>query len=104
MRLDKALTPSVVAAEIDVALAAEDPDPGVRAAAVERMCEEDSDMSREALYRALADPSPAVVRAAIDSLDIVGNESSIPQLEQIASQHPDPEVRELARESAEFLC
>jgi hypothetical protein len=84
-------------------LAAEDPDPAVRVAALDRLSEEDSGAALEAIHRALADPAPEVVRAAIGALDIVGDETSLPYLHTLAEQHPDPDVRKLARETEDFL-
>jgi HEAT repeat protein len=85
------------------ALAAGDPEPAVRAAAVSQLSWDDSAAGLEALYRALEDPAPEVVREAIDALDIVGDEAALPHLDAIAQGHPDPEIRKLAHDAAESL-
>jgi hypothetical protein len=85
------------------ALASEDPDPAVRSAAVERLSEDESADAFDAMQRALSDPAPQVVRAAIEGLDFRGDAAAIPQLERVATQHPDPEIRELATDAIDSL-
>jgi hypothetical protein len=81
---------------------AEDPDPGVRAAAAYRLVGADSIGAARSLIAALDDPDPEVVLAAIDTLEYAQDPSLIPDLEPLLL-HPDPEVREAAAEAIDFL-
>jgi hypothetical protein len=85
------------------ALAEGDPDPAVRAAAVSRLIDDHSLAGLEATYRALGDPDPVVVLEAIEAIETAGDESSVPYLLPLVEQHTDEEVREAAKEAAEFL-
>jgi hypothetical protein len=78
-----------------------DPDGAVRAAAAESLSSSDVGAVR-ALLGALSDPDPRVPLAALESLEMVGDESIVPDLAP-ALEHSDPAVRERAREAAEFL-
>ncbi|MCH7687423.1 MAG: HEAT repeat domain-containing protein [Planctomycetes bacterium] len=85
-------------------LAANDPDAGVRKAAVSAL----SDASEEdtavlgVLVGALGDPDPQVVIAALDSIEWVGDASVIPDITPLL-EHPNAEVREAAETSIYFL-
>jgi len=81
----------------------EDPDANVRAAAVERLLDEDSAAVLEQLYAALQDPASVVVRAAIGVLEWVGDEKALPHIEQVVQGHPDPDVRAAADEAYKLL-
>jgi hypothetical protein len=78
-----------------------DPDGAVRAAAAESLSSADVGAVR-ALLGALSDPDPRVVLAALESLEMVGDESIVADLAP-ALEHSDPAVRGRAREAAEFL-
>lgn len=80
---------------------ANDPDPAVRVAAAESLSDGDVGAVRP-LLDALGDGDPRVVTAALESLELVGDESVVPEL-GAALQHPDASVRERAAEVAEFL-
>jgi HEAT repeats/HEAT repeat len=85
-------------------LAANDPDAGVRKAAVSAL----SDASKEdtaaldALIRTLGDPDPQVVIAALDSIEWVADASVIPHILPLLD-HPNAEVREAAANCIYFL-
>ena len=81
----------------------DDPSEDVRAAAVDRIAESDSASTVMLLLAALKDPSSKVVIQALDGLEFEADETVIPQIEPIARNHPDPEVREKAEESISFL-
>jgi len=85
------------------ALAIEDPVPAVRVAALERLYEEDAHTARKISQRSLTDRDPEVVLAAIEVLGVVGDASSVPELEPLAAAHEDPRVRAAAAETLEFL-
>ena len=85
------------------ALASDDPLPAVRAAALERLYEEEAHTARKIARRGLADREPEVVLVAIEVLGVVGDASSVPDLEPLAAEHEDPRVREAAVEVIEFL-
>jgi hypothetical protein len=80
---------------------ANDPDGAVRAAAAESLSSADVGAVRP-LLNALSDPDARVVLAALESLEMVGDESVVPELAP-AFEHPDPTVRERAKEAQEFL-
>jgi hypothetical protein len=79
-----------------------DPAPAVRAAAAERLSDADSHAAVSQLLVALRDPNSEVVITAIDALEWVGDESTIPELSFLL-QHPDPVVRERTIEAIEYL-
>jgi len=83
-------------------LAKLDPDPRVRAAAVERLGEADTYQATSALLAALADPSPQVLIAALEALEFVGDHSLLPRIEPLAN-HPNPAVREAASAAIDSL-
>jgi len=78
-----------------------DPDPQVRAAAAETLAEAGAG-AVPPLLEALDDGDPRVVVAAIEALELVGDESLLPQLRPLL-QHRDPETRARAAEAIEFL-
>jgi hypothetical protein len=80
---------------------ANDPDGAVRAAAAESLASADVGAVRP-LLAALADPDARVVLAALESLEMLGDASILPDLAP-AFEHPDPSVRERAREAEDFL-
>jgi len=80
---------------------ANDPDGAVRAAAAESLSSADVGAVRP-LLNALSDPDPRVALAALEALEMVGDESIVPELEP-ALDHPDAAVRERAKEAEEFL-
>jgi len=81
---------------------ASDPDPRVRAAAAERLGEDESLAAVQHLLDALRDPDPLVIIAALDALAFAGDESIVAELEFLLD-HPDPEVRATAWEVIQFL-
>jgi hypothetical protein len=80
---------------------ANDPDGEVRAAAAESLSGADVGAVRP-LVSALSDPDTRVVLAALESLELLGDASVVPELAP-ALEHADPAVRERAREAAEFM-
>jgi hypothetical protein len=78
-----------------------DPDASVRAAAAESLGAADVGAVRP-LLEALGDADPRVVLSALDSLEQLGDESTVPELAP-ALEHRDPGVRERAAEVGEFL-
>jgi len=83
-------------------LAADDPNQGVRAAAVEHLADGDSAAVVVSLLRALHDPDRQVIFAALDALEFAADESVIPQIEPLRSHH-DPAVRKRAASAIEML-
>jgi hypothetical protein len=80
---------------------ANDPDPVVRATAAESLG--DADVGAvPALVGALGDSDARVVLAALESLELLGDASTVAELGP-ALQHSDAAVRERAAEVAEFL-
>jgi hypothetical protein len=80
---------------------ATDPDATVRAAAAESLG--DADVGAiPALIHALGDSDARVVLSALESLELLGDASTVAELGP-ALEHPDPAVRERAAEVAEFL-
>src|SRR5262245_47179503 len=80
---------------------ANDPDASVRAAAAESLG--DADVGAvPPLVAALGDADARVVISALDSLEMLGDASTIPELAP-ALEHPDAAVRQRAAEVAEFL-
>jgi len=92
---------TVMGYEAVVERLANDPDGVVRAAAAESLSGADVGAVRP-LLAALADPDPRVALAALESLEMVADESIVPDLAP-ALEHPDPAVRERAKEAEEFL-
>jgi hypothetical protein len=80
---------------------ANDEAPAVRAAAAETLGAADAG-AVQPLIQALADPDPRVVIAALDALEFVGDESTIPHLSPLL-KHKDVAVRERTVEAIEFL-
>ncbi len=83
-------------------LAKLDPDPRVRAAAVERLGDADTYQATTVLLDALADPAPEVVIAALAAIEFSGDHSLLPRISALAN-HPNPAVREAAKEAIEGL-
>jgi hypothetical protein len=85
-------------------LAANDPDSGVRKAAVSALSDasEEDTAALGALVGALGDADPQVVIAALDSLEWVGDASVIPDITPLL-EHPNAEVREAAEDSIYYL-
>lgn len=50
----------------------------------------------------MSDPAPAVVIAALDAIEFIGDETTIPKIVFLLD-HEDPEVRERTVEAIEFL-
>jgi hypothetical protein len=92
---------TVMGYEAVVERLANDPDGAVRAAAAESLSSADVGAVRP-LLAALADPDPRVALAALESLEMVADGSIVPDLAP-ALEHPDPAVRERAKEAEEFL-
>jgi hypothetical protein len=80
---------------------ANDPDGAVRAAAADSLSGADVGAVRP-LVAALSDPDARVVLSALESLEMLGDASILPELEP-ALEHPDPAVRARAQEAAEFI-
>jgi HEAT repeat protein len=83
-------------------IAADDPDPRVRIAAVGRLGESDSPNAVNPLVEALDDPDREVVLEALDALQDRNDASLIPYLDPLL-QDPDPEIREKAGFTREWL-
>ena len=83
-------------------LLANDPDPGVRAAATAGLEIADDPAAVDALIAGLGDPDPAVVVEVLDSLEFAGDETVIPRIAPLL-QHPDSAVREAAQDAIDFL-
>jgi HEAT repeats len=80
---------------------ANDADPAVRAAAAESLSGADVGAVRP-LLTALDDPDPRVVISALDSLEMLGDESIVPEVSRLL-RHPEPSVRARAEEAMQFL-
>jgi hypothetical protein len=85
-------------------LAMNDPDAGVRKAAVSALSDADQEntAARGALLGALSDPDPQVVIAALDSIEWIGDASMIPEITPLL-QHPNAEVRGAAEITISFI-
>jgi hypothetical protein len=85
-------------------LAANDPDSGVRKAAVSALSDasEEDTAALGALVGALGDADPQVVIAALDSLEWVGDASVIPYITPLLDD-PNAGVREAAEDSIYYL-
>jgi hypothetical protein len=94
-------TATVAGYEAVIERLANDPDAAVRAAAAESLASADVGAVRP-LLGALADSDSRVVMAALESLEMLGDESIVPDLGP-ALEHPDPAVRERAQEARDFL-
>jgi len=81
---------------------ARDPDPRVRAAAVEELSMTDTYRGIQGLLGALDDSDPRVVLQAVEALDLLGDESLIPELRALRN-HGDPAVREAVEETLDSL-
>jgi hypothetical protein len=97
-----AIDPAGEAAARVAELAKADPDPRVRAAAVERLGDADTYQATSVLLDCLADPSPQVVIAALEALKFAGDHSLLSRIEPLAN-HPNPAVREAASETIDSL-
>jgi hypothetical protein len=78
-----------------------DESPEVRVAAAEALIEGDVG-AVQPLLQALEDPDQRVVLAALDALEFVGDETTVPHLEPLL-KHRDVEIRERTVEAIEFL-
>jgi hypothetical protein len=94
-------TATVAGYEAVIERLANDPDAAVRAAAAESLASADVGAVRP-LLGSLGDPDARVVIAALESLEMLGDASIVPDLAP-AFEHPDPAVRERAREAEDFL-
>jgi len=83
-------------------VAADDPDPRVRIAAVGRLGESDSPGAVDPLVGALDDPDREVVLEALDAVQDLDDVALIPYLEPLL-QDPDTEIREKAEFTKEWL-
>ena len=83
-------------------VAADDPDPRVRIAAVGRLGESDSPGAVDPLVGALGDPDREVVLEALGAVQDRDDASLIPYLEPLL-QDPDAEIREKAEFTKEWL-
>jgi hypothetical protein len=83
-------------------VAADDPDPRVRIAAVGRLGESDSPGAVDPLVGALGDPDREVVLEALTAVQNRDDASLAPYLEPLL-QDPDPEIREKAKFTREWL-
>jgi hypothetical protein len=92
---------SVMGYEAVLERLANDPDGAVRAAAAESLSGADVGAVRP-LLGALDDPDPRVVMAALESLEMLGDESIVPDISRL-DRHPDPSVRARAQEAIGFL-
>ena len=79
-----------------------DPDPDVRAAAAERLGDDDSAAAVAGLTRALSDPDPQVILAALDALEFVDDPSTLPAIRGLF-EHPNPEVVDAAIDARDFI-
>ncbi len=105
VRVDAAESIYPDAAGIDALAAAvtNDPEPAVRVAAAESLGYSVEDPAAlAALLRALGDPDPKVVVAALDAVEFVGDHTVIPEL-QFLLKHPDAEVREATVDAIDWL-
>ncbi len=84
-------------------LAAYDPDPVVRIAALASLEEAESFAAFKGLIDALQDPDSDVVVAAIDSIEYAGDASNVRDLEPLLV-HPDERVARAAAKAIEFLA
>jgi hypothetical protein len=83
-------------------VAADDPDPRARIAAVGRLGEADSPDAVNPLVEALYDPDREVVLEALDALQDRDDATVIPYLDPLL-EDPDPEIREEAEYTREWL-
>jgi HEAT repeat protein len=85
-----------------LSLLVRDSDPQVRVAAAEQLADSDSFAAITGLLDALQDTSPRVIIAILESLEINGDESIVPEIEPLL-EHPDQGVREAAAIAIEML-
>jgi hypothetical protein len=85
-----------------ISLLESDPDADVRTTIVERLGDVESPAAVAALVVALRDPDAEVVLRAIEVLEFQAEAWLIPELEPLLA-HPDPEVREAARDAQLYL-
>jgi hypothetical protein len=85
-------------------LALNDPDAGVRKAALSALSDADQEdtAARGALLGALSDPDPEVVRAALDSIEWIGDASMVSEITPLL-QHWDAGVRDDAETTISFI-
>ena len=79
-----------------------DPSPEVRIAASETLEESDDPLAVAALVKGLQDEDPAVILQCIESLDLLGDETTVQHLEPLLT-HYDPNVNAAAAEVIESL-
>jgi hypothetical protein len=84
-------------------MARSEPDPIVRAAAVQRLAYDRSEAGHAVLLEALDDPDTPVLRKVLAALEVVGEASDAPLLDPLIQSHPDPEIRERAEQVKDFL-
>ncbi len=84
-------------------LAAYDPDPVVRIAALARLEEGESFAALKGVIDALQDPDSDVVVAAIDSVEFAGDSSNVRDLEPLLT-HYDQRVARAAAKAIEYLA
>ena len=80
-----------------------DPDASVREAAAEALSLSDSSATIETLMGALDDPDPDVVITTLGELAFLGDAALVPRVHDVTVNHPDPIVREYARDIEYFL-
>jgi HEAT repeat protein len=78
------------------------PSPEVRIAAMNRLTDWDSPQVLDHLLTALDDSDTEVVFEALDEIEFVGDESTVPKLSGCLS-HPEPDIVERCQEAIEFL-
>jgi hypothetical protein len=85
-------------------LALNDPDAGVRKAALSALSDapQEDTAARGALLGALSDPDPQVVIVALDSIEWIGDASMIPDIRPLL-QHPNAGVRDATIVTISFL-
>ena len=79
-----------------------DPSPEVRIATAEVLEESDDPLAVEALVKCLQDEDPAVIVKCIESLDLLGDETTVDHLEPLLT-HYDASVNAAASEAIESL-
>ena len=79
-----------------------DPSPEVRIATTRALEESEDPLAVEALVKCLQDENPAVIVECIQSLDFLGDETTVQYLEPLLT-HYDPSVNAAAAEAIESL-
>lgn len=105
VRIDAAESLYPDAAGIDALAEAlkNDPEPAVRVAAAESLGYSVEDPAAlSALLRALGDPDPGVLLAALDGIEFVGDHTVIPEI-QFLLEHPNAEVRQATVDAIDWL-